>query len=170
MRRSPLHDASCKIHIGAGRILLALLLTSVLFRQSDVRADSLPVFVSASVTGFTLKVTFSGVVTCPLGCAGFTLRVAGTSNTVPIIGFGAPSGSTISNMLLNAPGPPPGQALVLDYDERFVADASGNPIASFTNQPVANLTTKLRSIGHRSEICSPLVGFLECSAPFDDRC
>ena len=87
MRRFPLHDASCKFHIGGGRILLALLLTSVLFRQSDVRADSLPVFVSASVTGVNLKVIFSEVVTCPVGCFGFTLRVPGTSTTYPILNF-----------------------------------------------------------------------------------
>src|SRR5262245_62801120 len=139
MRRSPLHDASCKFQIGGGRILLALLLTSVLFRQSDVRADSLPVFVSASVIGVSLTVTFSDVVTCPLGCRGFTLRVPGTSDTFPVIG-GPASGSTISPLALNAPGLPSGQPLVLDYDGGFVADASGNPIAAFTNKPVANLT------------------------------
>jgi hypothetical protein len=35
---------------------------------------------------------------------------------------------------------------VLDYAGGFVADASGNPIAAFTNQPVANLTIPVDNI------------------------
>src|SRR5262245_51483800 len=79
------------------KIFLVLLLGSGLFTQFGLRADSLPVFVSASVTGVTLTVTLSGGITCPLGCSGFTLRVPNTSTTFPIISGGSPSGSTISN-------------------------------------------------------------------------
>src|SRR5262249_6213771 len=138
----PLHDASSKFHIGGGRILLALLLTGVLFRQSDVRADSLSTFVSATITGVTLTVTFSGTVTCPAGggCGlGFTLRDAGTTKSYPIGFSSGASGSTVT-LFLNPPAPAAGQALVLDYANGFIGDAAGNPIAPFSNQPVANLT------------------------------
>src|SRR5262249_40141259 len=91
---------------------------------------------------------FSGTVTCPAfgSCGrGFTLRDAGTTTSYPIFVSSGPSGSTVT-LILNPPAPAAGQALVLDYANGFMGDAAGNPIAAFSNQPVANLTIPLDNI------------------------